>query len=90
MSSGSYSGLVMHDAVHRYWKELKIAPKLTSSGKAEHYVMPSVIGQLRGLPKSSVVVWNVCSNAVRSEGEIAQWLANLSVRPCGLSDIALG
>ncbi len=21
MSSGSYSGLAMHDAVHRYWKE---------------------------------------------------------------------
>ncbi len=63
MSSGSYSGLAKHDAVHRYWKELRIAPKVTSSGKAEQYVMPSVIVQLRGLPNSSVVVWNVCSSA---------------------------
>ncbi len=90
MSSGSYSGLYMHDAVHRYWKELMFAPKLVSSGKAEQYVMPSVIGQLRGLPKSSVVVWNVCSNATRSGGGIAEWLVNLSVRPCGLRDLALG
>ncbi len=71
MSSGSYSGLAMHDAVHRYWMELMIAPKLVSSGKAEQYVIPSVVGQLRGLPKSSVVVWNACSNAMRSIGGIA-------------------
>ena len=70
MSSGSYSGLAMHDAVHRYWKELMIAPNLTSSWKAE-YVMMSVIGQLRGLPKISVVAWNVCSSAMRSGGGIA-------------------
>ena len=73
MSSGSYSGLAIHDAVHQYWKELMIAPKLVSSGKAEQYFMPSVIGQLRGLPKSSMVVWNVCSNAMRSVGGVAQW-----------------
>ncbi len=90
MSSGSYSGLAMHDAVHRYRKELMIAPNLASSGKAEQYVMLSVIGQLRGLPKSSVVVWNVCYSAMWSGGCIAQWLVNLSFRPCGLRDLALG
>ncbi len=56
MSSGPYSGLAMHDAVHRYWKELRIAPKVTSSWKADQYVMLFVIVQLRGLPNSSVVV----------------------------------
>ena len=90
MSSGSYSGLAKHDDVHRYEKELKMAPKCTSSGKAEQYVMPSVIGQLRGLPKSSVVVWNVRSNASRRGGGIAQWLVSLSLRPWGLVDLALG
>ncbi len=59
MSSGSYSGFAMHEAVQRYLNELMIAPKLTSSWKVEQYVSPSVIGQLRGLPKSSVVVRNV-------------------------------
>ncbi len=67
-----------------------MATKLVSSGKAEQYVIPSVIGQLRGLPKSSVVVWNVCSNAMRSVGGIAQWLVSFSFRPCGLRDLALG
>ncbi len=90
MSSGLYSGLAMHDAVQRYWKELMIAPTLVSSGKAERYVIPSFIGQLRGLPKSSVVVWNVCSNARRSVGGIAQWLVSFNFRPCGLRDLALG
>jgi hypothetical protein len=52
--------------------------------------MPSVIGQLMGLPKSSVVMWNVFSNAMRSVGGIAQCLVNLSLRPCGLRDLALG
>ncbi len=66
------------------------APKLVSSGKAEQYVTPSVIGQLRGLPKSSVVVWNVCSIAMRRVGGIAQWLVSFSFRPCGLRDLALG
>jgi hypothetical protein len=80
----------MHEAVHRNLKELGIAPKLTSSGKAEQYVIPSVIEQLRGLPKSSVVVWNVYSNATRRGGRIAQWLVNLSFHPWGLRDFALG
>ena len=52
--------------------------------------MPSVIGQLRGLPKSSVVVWNVVSIAVRSWVGIAQWLDSFSFLPCGLRDLALG
>jgi len=90
MSSGSYSYLAMHDAVQRNWKEFITVPKWTSSGNAEQYEIPSVIGQLRGLSKSSVVVWNVCSNAMRSFGGIAQWLVNLSLRPCGLMDLALG
>ena len=90
MSSGSYYGLAMQDAVQRKLKELRIAPKLTSSGKAKQYVKPSVIEQLRGLPKSSVVVWNVYSIAVRRVGGIAQWLVNLSLRPCGLRDLAPG
>ena len=58
MSSGLYSGFAMHEAAQRYLKELRIAPKLTSSLKAEQYVSPSVIAQLRGLPNSSVVVRN--------------------------------
>ena len=52
--------------------------------------MPSFIGQLRGLPKSSVVVRNVCSSAVRRGVGIAQWLDSFSLRPCGLRDFALG
>ncbi len=72
MSFGSYSGLAMHDVVQQNWKEFMIAPKWMSSGNAEQYEIPSVIGQLRGLPKSSVVVWNVCSNAMRSFGGIAR------------------
>jgi hypothetical protein len=90
ISSGSYSGFAMHEAVHRYQKESMIAPKLISSGRAEQYVVPSVIEQLSGLPKSSVVVWNVCAIAVRRKCGITQWLVNLSVRPCGLRDLALG
>ncbi len=76
MSSGSYSGFAMQEVVHRYRKELRIAPKLTSSLKAEQYVRPSIIGQLRGLPKSSVMVKNVCSIAMRRAGGIAQWLVS--------------
>ena len=49
MSSGSYSGLVMHELVHLSWKEFMTAPKTASSGKAEQYVMPSSIEQLSGL-----------------------------------------
>jgi hypothetical protein len=68
----------MQEEVQRYLKELWIAPKLTSSGKAEQYVSPSVIGQLRGLPKSSVVVRNVLSIASRRVGGMAQWFVSLS------------
>ena len=42
------------------------APKVSSSGKAEQYVIPSVIEQLRGLSMSFVVVRNVLYNACRS------------------------
>ena len=90
MSSGSYSGFAMQEFVHQYRKESIIAPKCASSWKAEQYVRPSVIGQLRGLPKSSVVVWKVLSSAERRGVRIAQWLDNLSLRPCGLRDLALG
>jgi len=90
MSYGSHSGFAMHEAVHRYRKESRIAPKLNSSGKAEQYVIPLVIGQLRGLPKSSVVERNVCSNALRRRVGIAQWLDSFSFRTCGLRDLALG
>ncbi len=78
MSSGSYSGFAMQEEVQRNLKELWIAPKLMSSGKAEQYVSPSVIGQLRGLPKSSVVVRNVLSIASRRVGGMAQWFVSLS------------
>ncbi len=83
MSSGSYSGLAMHELVHRYWKEFITAPKAASSGKAEQYVMPSDIEQLRGL-KSPVVVRNMDSIACRSLGGMAHWLDCFRVRPCGL------
>ena len=71
MSSVSYSGFAMHEAVHQYRKESRIAPNLTSYGKAEQHVITSVIGQLRGLPKSSVVVRSVCSKAIRRRVGIA-------------------
>jgi hypothetical protein len=78
ISSGSYSGFAIQDEVQRYLNELWIAPKLTSSEKAEQYVSPSVIGQLRGLPKSSVVVRNVLSIAPRRAGGMAQWFVSFS------------
>ncbi len=71
MSSGSYSGLAMQKPVHRYWKEFITTPKAASSGKAEQYVMPFYIEQLRELPKSSVVVRDVDSLACRSLGGMA-------------------
>jgi hypothetical protein len=40
-----------------------IASKISSSGKAEPYVIPLVIEQLRGLANSSVLVRNVRSGA---------------------------
>ena len=90
LSYGSYSGFAMQEDVHRYEKESMIAPKLISPRKPKQYVIPSVIEQLSGLPKSFIVVWNVCFIAARRKGGIAQWLVNLSLRPCGLRDLALG
>jgi len=52
MLSGSYSGLAIHEPVQRYRKESLIAPKISSSKKAEQYEIPLDVGQLRGLPKS--------------------------------------
>ncbi len=72
MSSGSYSGLAMQELVHRYWKEFITAPKAASSGRAEQYVMPFGIEQMKGLPKSSIVTRNVISIACRSLGGMAQ------------------
>jgi len=65
MSSRSYSGLAMQEMVHRKRKELMNVPNISSSGKAEQYVIPPVIEQLRGLPKSSGVMRNVDSSARR-------------------------
>jgi hypothetical protein len=72
MSSGSYSGLAIHELVHQYWKEFIAAPKAASSGKAEQYVMPFDIEQLRGLPKSFVVVGTGIPLLVEAWGE---WLS---------------
>ncbi len=81
MSYGSYSGLEIQEPVKRKRKEFIIASKVSSSRKAEQYVIPPIIQQLRGLPKSVVMVRNARSNAYRSGGGIAQWLTNLSWRP---------
>jgi hypothetical protein len=43
MSSGSYSRLAMQELVYRKIKELMAAPKVSSSGKTEQYVIPQVI-----------------------------------------------
>ena len=37
-----------------------------------------------------MVVRNVCSRALCNAGGVAQWLASLSLRPCGFRDFALG
>ena len=63
MFSGSYSGLAIQERVHRKRKKSVIASKISSSGKAEPYVIPLVIEQLRGLANSSVLVRNVRSGA---------------------------
>jgi hypothetical protein len=56
MSSGSYSGLAMHDPVSRYLNELKWAPKLASSGNAVQYSTFGCMELFNGLAKSSKVV----------------------------------
>jgi hypothetical protein len=48
MSFGSYSSLAMQELVQRKRMEFINAPKASSSAKAEQYVMPPVIEQLRG------------------------------------------
>jgi hypothetical protein len=63
ISSGSYFGLAIHEPVQRYRKESVIAPKTSSSGKAEQYEIPPDMEQLRGFPKSSVSERNVRSRA---------------------------
>ena len=89
ISSGSYSGLTIHESVQRYRNESVIAPKISFSGKPEQFEIPPDMEQLRGLPKSCVFVMNVRSKACWSEGGVAQWLASLSLRPCGFRDLAL-
>ncbi len=59
ISSGSYSGLTLHEPVQRYRNESVIEPKISSSGKAEQYEIPLVMEQLRGLPKNSLSARNV-------------------------------
>ena len=90
ISSGSYSGLAIHEQVQRYRNESVVAPKISSSGKVEHYEIPPDMEQLRGLPKSSLSDRNVHSNACCRVGMVAQWLASLSLRPWGFMDLALG
>ncbi len=81
ISSGSYSGLAMHEPVQRYQNESVVALKISSSGNAEQYEIPLDMEQFRGLPKSSLSYRNVCSNACCNVGMVAQWLASLSLRP---------
>ncbi len=71
VSFGSYSGLAMHELVQRYRNESVVAPKISSSGNAKHHEIPSDMEQLRGLPKSSLSVRNVRSNAFCRVGMVA-------------------
>jgi hypothetical protein len=50
MSSGSYSGLAIHEPIQQYRNESLIEPKISSSGKTEQYEIPPEMEQLRGLP----------------------------------------
>ena len=90
ISFGSYSWLSIYELVQRYRNESMIAPKISSSGKADQYEIPPVMEQLRGLPKSSVMVRNVRYNACWSVSGVDQWLASFSLRPWGFMDLALG
>jgi len=63
ISSGSYSGLAIHEPGQWYRKESVIAPKIPSSWKAEQYEIPPDMEQSRRLPKSFVLVSNVRSKA---------------------------
>ena len=81
ISSCSYSGLAIHEPVQWYRNESVVAPKISSSGKAEHYEIPHDMEQLRGLPKISLSDRDVRSNAFYRVDMVAQWLASLSLRP---------
>ena len=63
MSSGSYSGLAIREPFHRKRKDSINILSISSSRNAEHYVIPPVMEQLRGMPNNSVVVKNVRSRA---------------------------
>ena len=41
ISSDSYSGLAIHEPVHRYRNDSVVAPKISSSGNAEQYEISS-------------------------------------------------
>jgi hypothetical protein len=71
ISSGSYSGLAIHEPVQRYRNESVVAPKISSSGKAEQYEIPLGMELLRGLPKSSLSDRNVRPNACCRVGMVA-------------------
>ena len=81
MLSGSYSRKAMQEPVHRKREGFMTAPKFSSFGKVKQYVIPPVVEQLRGLPKSSVVARNMLFSARQSGGGTAKWMANLSWRP---------
>jgi len=51
--------MAIHEPVQRYRKESAIAPKISSSGKAEQFEILPDMKQLRRLPKRSVLVRNV-------------------------------
>ncbi len=90
ISSGAYTRWAIHELDQRYRKESVIAPKISSSGNAEHCDTPPDMEQLRGLTKSSGLVRNVRSGSCWTVGGVAQWLASLSMRSCEFRDLALG
>jgi hypothetical protein len=90
ISSGSYSGLAIHEHVHRYRNKSMVAQKISSSGNARQYEIPHDMEQLRGLPNNSLSDKNVRSNACCRVGMVAHWLASLSFRPLGFMDLAPG
>ena len=71
ISSGSYSGLAIHEPVQRYRNDSMIAPKISSSGMAEQHEIPMDMDQMRGLPKSSLSDRNVRSSTYFRVGIVA-------------------
>jgi hypothetical protein len=61
MSSASYSGFNIQEPIHRKRNVFITARNISSSGKAEQYVIPPFMEQLRGLPQKSDVIGNVRS-----------------------------